>query len=243
MAHGAEPGADPGYDARAEQAHNAMEADRAYEAIQLEELKSVRTQRDELVEALHQAVAAMWSGDSAEKGRAAVLARVAIKAAGMARLQHDVVTLPADQQALGLVEAILEQATLTGEQTSHPLAYLALRLATIQGDAERLKVLLEKGDEGNAALRDLLSGQAVDIAEREVAVRELRAEKAALLEALKDAVGAFEYQVTLCHARDAALLDKDIWARPMDYQEVVANMYAATAEPLTKARAAIGAAS
>lgn len=64
-----------------------------------------------------------------------------------------------------------------------------------------------------------------------------------MLAALKDAVGAFEYQVTLCHARDAAFLDKDIWARPMDYQEVVANMYAATAGPLTKARKAIGAAS
>ena len=33
---------------------------------------------DSLVEALHQTVAAMWSDDSAEKGRAAVLARAAL---------------------------------------------------------------------------------------------------------------------------------------------------------------------
>ena len=37
---------------------------------------------DALVEALHQTVAAMWSDDSAEKGRAAVLARDALEAVG-----------------------------------------------------------------------------------------------------------------------------------------------------------------
>lgn len=52
---------------------------------------------------------------------------------GMARLQHDVVTLPADQQALGLVEAMERR-----------LAKLLAEAATMQGDLERLKVLLEK---------------------------------------------------------------------------------------------------
>ncbi len=60
-----------------------------------------------------------------------------------------------------------------------------------------------------------------------------------MVKALEAAVGAFTYQVTLCHARDAALHDKDIWARPMDYQELVANMYAATAEALIQARKAL----
>jgi hypothetical protein len=99
----------------------------------------------------------------------------------MAGLQHDVVT--PDQVALGLVEAILEQATFSPEAWGSIYA-LRYRLGVILDNATRLKVLLEKGNEATA-LRELLSGQAVDIAERETAVRELRAEKAALLAALK----------------------------------------------------------
>ena len=60
-----------------------------------------------------------------------------------------------------------------------------------------------------------------------------------LLDALRVAVAAFEYQVEVCHAREAAFNDTSIHARPMDFAEVTANMYAATAEPLTAARAAI----
>jgi hypothetical protein len=66
---------------------------------------------------------------------------------GMARLQHDVVTLPADQQALGLVEAILEQSRVVPSETVWSAAtqeHLLVDLGIIQGLAERLKVLLKK---------------------------------------------------------------------------------------------------
>jgi hypothetical protein len=62
---------------------------------------------------------------------------------GMARLEHDVVTLPPDQVALGLVEAILEQTHYPlGDAASKHL--VRLRLGIIRDDATRLKVLLEK---------------------------------------------------------------------------------------------------
>ena len=68
---------------------------------------------------------------------------------GMARLEQDVVTLPADQQALGLVEAILSE-TRVGPYQDRELGeahFLKIRLSIIQGNGERLKVLLEKGNE------------------------------------------------------------------------------------------------
>jgi hypothetical protein len=40
--------------------------------------RRLRAQNERLLEALHQTVAAMWSGDSAEKGRAGALAREVI---------------------------------------------------------------------------------------------------------------------------------------------------------------------
>ncbi|KKK87235.1 hypothetical protein LCGC14_2755270, partial [marine sediment metagenome] len=64
---------------------------------------------------------------------------------GMARLEHDVVTLPADQQALGLVEAILSE-TRVGPYQDRELGeahFLKIRLSIIQGNGERVKVLLE----------------------------------------------------------------------------------------------------
>ncbi len=62
---------------------------------------------------------------------------------GLARLEHDVVTLPPDQRALGLVEAILEHCHAS---TSLSQENLLFDRALIQGLAERLKVLLEKGE-------------------------------------------------------------------------------------------------
>lgn len=62
---------------------------------------------------------------------------------GMARLEHDVVTLADDQQALGLVKAILE--TRVFSSTDGHTA-LQIKLAVIGDTAGRLKVLLEKGE-------------------------------------------------------------------------------------------------
>ncbi len=74
---------------------------------------------------------------------------------GYARLEHDVVTLPADQQALGLVEAISEVTDVrTIDTTQNPsltATELIVRLGTIDGLAVRLRVLLEKGNEAEAA--------------------------------------------------------------------------------------------
>jgi hypothetical protein len=93
----------------------------------------------------------------------------------------------------------------------HDWVALAARLNQIGLKAERLGVLLTDRDAAHAGL----------------------------VTALKRAVAAFEYQVEVCHARETAFQDRNISARPMDYQEVVANMYAATAEPLEQARAAL----
>ncbi len=58
---------------------------------------------------------------------------------GLARLGHDVVTLPPDQVALGLVEAILEQAEFDEEIPE----VLSIKLMLVKDNAVRLKVLLE----------------------------------------------------------------------------------------------------
>lgn len=57
-----------------------------------------------------------------------------------------------------------------------------------------------------------------------------------MLEALRDCEAALNYQVLLIHAREAAFRDRQIHARPMDWEELVANIYAATAMPLARAR-------
>jgi hypothetical protein len=61
----------------------------------------------------------------------------------MARLEHDVVTLPPDQVALGLVEALIEEA---GEPMATSMEGMRYRMGVIQGTAERLAVLLAERD-------------------------------------------------------------------------------------------------
>jgi hypothetical protein len=70
-------------------------------------------------------------------------------------------------------------------------------------------------------------------------IARLVAENKRLREALEEAVAAMAHQVGVCHAREAAFRDTNIFARPMDWQEVAMNMYAATAEPLAHARVAL----
>jgi hypothetical protein len=63
---------------------------------------------------------------------------------GMAALERDVIACPPDQQALGLVEGILDEACISDELSKDTLQ---TRLAMIGGYGRRLKVLLERRDE------------------------------------------------------------------------------------------------
>lgn len=58
---------------------------------------------------------------------------------------NEPIAVPPDQQALGLVEAILNEACISPEYTK---ATLQFRLSVIQGTAERLAVLLAAEREG-----------------------------------------------------------------------------------------------
>jgi hypothetical protein len=73
--------------------------------------------------------------------------------------ESNVIKVPPDQQALGLVEVILEQADpRTVNLNQSPLlaaADVALRIGVIQGTAERLAVLLAERD---AAVEGLCKG-------------------------------------------------------------------------------------
>lgn len=60
---------------------------------------------------------------------------------GMARLQHDVVTLPPNQQALGLSEAITEGLA----RVDKLIAQTEVEQAIVKDNLARLNALLERG--------------------------------------------------------------------------------------------------
>jgi hypothetical protein len=72
---------------------------------------------------------------------------------GTEALLRDVIAVPRDKDAKRLVEAIRAQACLD----DNDVGLLATRLGIIQGDAERLAVLLDERDAEREALRDSLT--------------------------------------------------------------------------------------
>ncbi len=125
MAHTGEPGADP---AR----HTNMGT--AMDEIAKLQMKCAELRNDKafMAGALHEIQERSHDPEIERLAQAAIHDHEGERD-GMARLEHDVVTLPPDQVALGLVESMFVR-----------VAHLQIETSTLQGDIERLKVLLEK---------------------------------------------------------------------------------------------------
>jgi len=78
------------------------------------------------------------------------------KTSGTEALLRDVIDLPSDQQALGLVEAIQDESSIQDGETAYQLA---VRIGVIQGLAERLAVVLAKREKAVEQLQDALDDQ------------------------------------------------------------------------------------